>query len=139
MKYYDFLNASKESIVEQVEYSLQLHKVQPVGNGYIDCIVMKENLDQFVNDISSIGILISDVSWWCYVNPNQQSIGCPHGMGGPGSDFYDGWFSELQNDMYEADKARIESIISLFDKSLVQKLNKETVYRIRELLNYLAP
>lgn len=135
MKYYDLLNSNKETFLDQIEHLLQRHKVQPVGNGYIDCILLKENLDQFINDISALGILISDVSWWCYVDPNQ-SLGCPHGMGGPKSEYYEGWFSELQNDMYEVDQGRIASVMESYDMNLISSINKQTINRIHEILKH---
>ncbi|GGH27754.1 hypothetical protein [Paenibacillus segetis] len=133
MKYYDLLNSNKDEFQNQIEHLLQKHRVQPVGYGYIDCILMINNLDQFVSDLSSIGILISDVSWWCYVDPNQN-LGCPHGMGGPTSDYYDGWFSELQNDMYDVDKEIEEPILDAYDKQLIARINELTTIRIREIL-----
>ncbi len=82
--YYDFLENNKKKIVDQLDKSIAKYKVQPVGNGYIDCIVMKDNLDGFIKEISDLGILISNASWWCYVYPNESNnTGCPHGMGGP--------------------------------------------------------
>lgn len=96
-------------------------------------ILLMNKLDPFVNDLSSIGILISDVSWWCYVDPDQER-GCPHGMGGPISDFYDGWFSELQNDMYEVDKEVVATIIDAYDKQLIARTNGFTANKIREIL-----
>lgn len=112
MKYFDYLESNKKEIVTQLERLLTLYKVQPVGNGYIDCIVIKNNLDEFINEITALGILITDVSWWCYVNPTvKESTECPHGMGGPESRYYDGWFSELQNDPFEVDEESVNSIL----------------------------
>ncbi|TVY08346.1 hypothetical protein [Paenibacillus cremeus] len=122
MKYFEYLEANKKNLVEQLERILTLYQVQPVGNGYIDCIVMRDNLKQFIQEITALGVLISDVSWWCYVEP-LNSTGCPHGMGGPKSDYYDGWFSKLQNDLYEADKEKVNSLMNFFDKRLVNSTN----------------
>jgi hypothetical protein len=133
MKYFDYLESNKEYLVEQLERILTLYKVQPVGNGYIDCIIMKNNLKQFIDEVSALGILISDVSWWCYVDP-VDSTGCPHGMGGPRSDYYEGWFSELQNDLYEVDKEKIDSLINLFDKQSVISINMQTLEDIENIL-----
>jgi hypothetical protein len=134
MKYIDYLSLNRKEIIERLENSINQNKVQPVGDGYIDCIVMKDNLKQFVNDISSIGIIISDVSWWCYVDPNYKNSGCPHGMGGPISDYYVGWFSELQNELYEANKDKIDSILYSYDNEAVNKINQETMFGIENIL-----
>ncbi len=38
MRYFDYLEINKNEFVTQLERILTLYKVQPVGNGYIDCI-----------------------------------------------------------------------------------------------------
>ncbi|WNQ10797.1 hypothetical protein MJA45_24780 [Paenibacillus aurantius] len=72
MKYFDYLNSNKKNLVEQLERILTLYKVEPVGTGYVDCIVMRDNLKQFVDEITALGVVISGVSWWCYVDPWLQ-------------------------------------------------------------------
>ncbi|PZD97248.1 hypothetical protein DNH61_02485 [Paenibacillus sambharensis] len=134
MKYYEYLTANKSLLLNQLEALMVRNKAQSVGSGYIDCIVLKDKLDQFVNEISSLGILISDVSWWCYVDPANGTTECPHGMGGPKSDYFPGWFSELQNNMYEVDKDKIALIVESYDKHNVKLLNQQTVKMIRKIL-----
>lgn len=135
MRYFDYLESNKKEIVEQLERIFELYKVEPVGDGYIDCIVLKDNMQMFINEISASGILITDVSWWCYVSPNNnESSGCPHGMGGPKSKYYDGWFSELQNAFYEVDKDKVESLINSYDSNKVSFLNMQTIEGIQEML-----
>jgi hypothetical protein len=81
---------------------------------------MKDNLVDFINEITSLGILINDVSWWCFVNPTKKdSTKCPHGMGGPTSEYYEGWSSELQNDLCEADGEKVNSILNSYDKESI--------------------
>ncbi|SMF87871.1 hypothetical protein SAMN05661091_3982 [Paenibacillus uliginis N3/975] len=53
-------------------------------------------------------------------------------MGGPKSEYYDGWFSELQNDLYEVDKKSVDSIF--YDKELVSLTNSDTLKAIQDLL-----
>ena len=48
--------------MSQLEKLLTKYKVQPVGIGYIDCIVMMDNFEDFIKEIPSLGILITDVS-----------------------------------------------------------------------------
>lgn len=135
MRYYDFLEANKEGILEQLETLMSMYKVEPVGDGYIDCIVMKDNLEEFIKNISDLGILITSASWWCYVNPNESNdTGCPHGMGGPFSIYYEGWFSELQNDFYELEEKTIDKVILSYDKQLIYSLNMRTLDGIRKML-----
>ena len=71
---------------------IEKYKVQPVGCGYIDCIVTFDNVFGFINDLSNANIKITGLTWWCYCKKN--GFGCPHGMGGPLSRYYEGWFSE---------------------------------------------
>jgi len=134
MIYFDFLELNKNEITEKLEILLQKYKVQPVGNGYIDCIIMKENLEEFVEELTTLGIVISDVTWWCYVNPDDIDTGCPHGMGGPRSKHYKGWFSELQNKMYEVEEEIINTILESYNKGLIKLTNISTIDGINNLL-----
>ncbi|MEA4831534.1 MAG: hypothetical protein VB118_02820 [Oscillospiraceae bacterium] len=72
------------------------YKVQPVGWGYIDCIVMIENVTEFISSLTKISIKVTEITWWCHnaIGGNIKT-GCPHGGGGPRSIYYDGWFSEM--------------------------------------------
>ena len=72
-------------------------KVQPVGWGYIDCIVSRENVVRFVNGLSDIKVY--GLTWWCHCK--KKNSDCPHGMGGPPSKYYNGWFSELSFPLVE--------------------------------------
>ena len=135
MRYYDFLEGNKKAIVKNLEILMTKYKVEPVGNGYIDCIIMKDDLERFVKEIGDIGVLITYASWWCYVGPNESNnAGCPHGMGGPSSIYYEGWFSELQNDFYELDKNIIDKVLLSYDKQLIYSLNLNTLDGIRKML-----
>jgi len=72
---------------------LKKHNAQPAGNGYIDCIVTYGNVFDFINDLSALDIAVYGLTWWCHCKDN--TAGCPHGMGGPKSLYYSGWFSEM--------------------------------------------
>lgn len=134
MRYFDFLEKNKKSIVQQIEVLLTKYKVEPVGSGYIDCILMKDNLEEFIMEISNLGILAPYASWWCYVDPNESDTGCPHGMGGPKSVYYDGWFSELQNDLYGLDEKSIGKVLLSYDKQLIYSLNMKVLEGIWKIL-----
>ena len=96
------------------------YKVQPVGTGYIDCIVSFENVLNFINDLSYININIYGLTWWCHCK--DQNSGCPHGMGGPKSEYYRGWFSEMNFPMIEFknNKQAIEYINTLSDENILE-------------------
>ena len=72
------------------------YKVQPVGNGYIDCIILQEEVSSFLQKITEIGIYVTHIAWWCHCTKEHETkYHCPHGMGGPRSKYYEGWFSEM--------------------------------------------
>ncbi len=75
---------------------LEEYKAQPVGNGYIDIIVSRENYRSFAKALIDSGFIIEAISWWEYL----ENIDAPnsYGMGGPRSRFYSGWFAETCTD-----------------------------------------
>ncbi|MDR2510925.1 MAG: hypothetical protein LBC89_00350 [Bacteroidales bacterium] len=72
---------------------LRNNKAQPVGWGYVDIIVTREFVENFIKEILFAGFNITAVGWWeyCKTIDTKNLIG----MGGPKSIFYDGWFSEI--------------------------------------------
>jgi hypothetical protein len=49
-----------------------------------------------LDGFTDINVAVERVKWWChYSKNNKNQFGCPHGMGGSKSDFFDGWFSEM--------------------------------------------
>ncbi|MET3290597.1 UNVERIFIED_CONTAM: hypothetical protein ABID98_003167 [Brevibacillus sp. OAP136] len=90
-------------------------------------------MKQFVNEITALGVIISDVTWWCYVDPVNPK-GCPHVLGGPKSEYYAGWFSELQNDMFEADKGKVDALMNFYDMQCVNSTNMQTLEEIENIL-----
>lgn len=130
LTYIEYLQINKAEIQNKLDELLIKFKVQPVGWGYIDCIILKDLLNDFITEISSLGIIIQFVSWWCYVNPRNKDSGCPHGMGGPISLYYDGWFSELQNDMLSLNEIDIQVILDNFERDFIIELNKRISDRI---------
>lgn len=65
--------------------------IQPVGNGYIDCICPKKSINRFIDEMDKIGISITEFTWWCFVDEGHE----PCGMGGPINKYGSGWFSEI--------------------------------------------
>ena len=74
-------------------------KGQPVGDGYIDIIVLRQYYKPFAEVLINNGFLIEAISWWEYID----SVDTPHayGMGGPRSKYYPGWFSEVSSELDE--------------------------------------
>lgn len=77
---------------EKLDNLLELHRAQPVGHGYIDIIVSRDNYKPFIADLIKDGFVIESISWWEWCEKNKE---CEYGLGGPKSNYYDGWFSEL--------------------------------------------
>lgn len=71
---------------------LEKHKAQPVGHGYIDIIVSRDNYKDFITDLVVNGFKIRGISWWEWCADKQEN---KYGLGGPDSTFYKGWFSEI--------------------------------------------
>jgi hypothetical protein len=55
-------------------------------------------------------------------------------MGGPKSEYYEGWFSELQNDLYEVDKEKVDSNMNFYDRQSVYSTNMQTIEGIQKML-----
>lgn len=107
----------------QLEKLIEKYEAYPVGTGYIDIIVLREKYSAFIDDLSKIGLMIEGVSWWCHAtDDNKNSLGCPHGYGGPMTKF--GWFSEMSHDF---DSFENEILISIADK-----LNQFSVEEIND-------
>lgn len=83
--------------INEIKMILQKHRSQPVGTGIIDCITSWEDIKNLVDELILNDVIIERCSWWCHCTlGNKQDFGCPHGMGGPRSKYYEGWFSETQ-------------------------------------------
>ena len=97
---------------EIIDNLLSEYNVQPVGEGYLDCIVRKENLMDFVAFLNSNAITVTAVSWWCHCDDkNKIKYGCPHGFGGVKSIFFEGYFSELPFDLRKWDFANNDDAV----------------------------
>lgn len=76
----------------RLDQILEKHKAQPVGHGYIDIIVSRDNYQDFISDLVANGYKIESVSWWEWCEEKKKN---EFGLGGPESIFYKGWFSEI--------------------------------------------
>lgn len=84
--------ASDSMDKKKLDSILEKHNAQPVGHGYIDIIVSRDNYRGFVSDLVSNGFKVKSISWWEWCPENKRN---EYGMGGPQSDYYNGWFAEL--------------------------------------------
>lgn len=100
---------------------IEKHKAQPVGHGYIDIIIARDNYQDFVSELVKNGYVIESISWWEWCPGEKESN---YGLGGPKSIFYDGWFSEIPCDIDNLifDKeAKAETIIQLIINNIETK------------------
>ncbi len=81
----------KASVKLKLDNLIQQYKVQPVGDGYLDCIIT-ENITEFIDELTNLGIKVVNISWWEHNTGENVSI---HGHGGLKSTYYSGWFSEM--------------------------------------------
>ena len=76
---------------------LERHGVQPVGDGFLDCICPREEAEPFLRGLRSLGVAVSGYSLWQYAASEEEPV-C--GMGGPRCRYREGWYSELQGGLY---------------------------------------
>ena len=117
---------------KKLDAIIDLHKAQPVGDGYIDIIVLRENCGPFITDLIKNGFKITNVSWWEWCLNNEKN---QYGLGGPRSKYFDGWFAELPVDVddiqYEKESEN-EDIIKIIYGHIATK----TIIYPDEILSY---
>lgn len=92
------VDAQKSDLQPQINHLLEKYQAQPVGNGYIDVIIDRANVFAFLDELTTLGIAVDAVTWWCHYTPlSKETLGCPHGMGGPINKFGEGRFSECEH------------------------------------------
>ncbi len=106
---------------EKLDQILEKYKAQPVGWGYIDIIVMRENAQDFIREVIAQDIRIGGISWWAYYP--RMDMNLELGLGGPISLFYPGWFSEI----YVSD-----GFDSIEEKFLSKREEEKNIMRIIE-------
>ncbi len=130
MGYLDYLELHKEEFVRGLDVLIAKYEVQPVGSGYIDCIILQDSLE-FIREVGILGVLVESVSWWCRVDPDEsRRTGCPHGMGGPISQHYGGWFSELDYDFPVLDRRTLDTVLARYDAKRIYSLDVETIAQV---------
>lgn len=135
-EYKSRLDSHNQEQLDEVIKQYDLYIVN--GKNYSDIIVLKENFEGFINGLTTIGITIENITWWCKATEeNKIKYGCPHGLGGPMTKF--GWFSEIVQEF--EDLSEIETslfndlkynltpitIKSINDKAIDIIQNKQTI------------
>ena len=112
---------------EELDNILTQYKAQPVGSGYIDVIVKRENVRPLIEELVGNEVPIELITWWEHVEPNKTRKG--YGMGGPPSRYYDGWFSEVCFGDDEINTTNVEDIMKVIE-------NKEFVFKDGDKINF---
>ena len=106
----------------QLDGLLVKYKAEPVGRGYIDCIIMNDDLVEFVDEITALGIKIIGFTVWCHcTDEHKEQYNCPHGLGGPESTYHDGWFSEMYFDDSYFEVENNERVVDMIFNRLPMK------------------
>lgn len=132
MVYFDFLKMNTKRIQNDIELLITKYKVEPVGNGYIDMIINNDLVEEFISELTKSNIIVEGVTWWCHFTKTSEiEIGCPHGMGGPISDYYEGWFSETQIPIYEVTTDKVIRIDMNTLSNGVKEINSQVINYIK--------
>jgi hypothetical protein len=117
---------------QELDAILEKHRVQPVGNGYIDLIVRRKNLQAFVRDIVDGGYPVQCVTWWEWCPKNEKN---KFGLGGPKSEYFDGWFAELAvhddntKELYHSSEQLANKLIDLIESKEMNYPGLKTTYK----------
>lgn len=114
MTYLEKLDSADQEHRKIIHDLVEKYKIQFVGSGYSELIIPLESVMEFIAELTRYGIVTDLVAWWCHcTEENESKYGCPHGMGGPQSEYLDGWFSEMQIQVFEVPP----EILSDFNKN----------------------
>jgi hypothetical protein len=140
MEYTDILKNDGLDNKKILDSIIRERKGQPVGNGYIDIIIKRENIDNFINDLTKHHFIINGVSWWFYCSEIGQKS--EYGLGGPKSKYFTGWFSELYHDFDEIEIKQIMEDNKLNYTEIINNKFKEIIYNKQTIKyfdgNYLS-
>ncbi len=114
-------------IQKQLDLLIEKFEAYPVGTGYIDIIVLGDKYIEFINELTDLGLAVNSISWWCNASKeNKKKYGCPHGYGGPKTQF--GWFSEILDEFDNVEEAEQQNFIKLnknFSSDIIKKINNK--------------
>ena len=111
---------------------LNKHRAQPVGNGYIDIIVLRDSYREFIFDLFTNGSKIKSISWWEWCPGDEKNI---YGLGGPKSKYFKGWFSELPIDIDDLNLSIDKSKEDLV-KEIINTIESKTIYYPSETITF---
>lgn len=117
---------------EKLDEIIEKYKAQPVGHGYIDIIVYRDNYKGFISELVNNSYQIQSISWWEWC-PNEKKN--EYGLGGPISKYYSGWFSELSIGLdYISLPVRLKNE-ELID-AIIKKIETKTIPFSKEIITF---
>lgn len=103
---------------------MEKNKVQFVGSGYSELIIPLGSVIEFIEELTRKEIVIDSVAWWCHcTKENEEKYGCPQGLGGPQSMYSDGWFSEMQIQVFEVSSEKLDNLNGYLDIEKIKEIN----------------
>ena len=118
----------------ELDYLLEVYGAQPVGTGYIDVIVKRNNYKSFVEAVLSSGFVIYYISWWEYCD--SLDIKPKYGRGGPQSNFYSGWFSEICANGSDLDEVDVTKSIEYMKNDIFKIVESKVFHFPNETFGY---
>lgn len=129
-QYTSALKLHQKTIQQQLDNLIEQFTGEPVGDGYIDIIIIRERYAEFIHTLTALNLAIECVSWWCHAtDEHKASLGCPHGFGGPMTRF--GWFSEMSFDFDEIAQEAINCLENSYTPANVKRINEMAAEIIR--------
>ena len=116
---------------EHLDRILKSHKAQPVGSGYIDVIVKRDNYKSLIRKLIEAGFYIESITWWEWIEDNKNS---KYGLGGPESEYYNGWFAELAIKVDNVDLSKKHPQDSI--KQLIEFIESKSIVYPNEKINF---
>jgi hypothetical protein len=121
----------QEQLQRSLDRLIEMYDGIPVGTGYIDIILLRDRYQAFIQALTHINLAVEAVSWWCRVTEEHAAqYGCPHGYGGPKTQF--GWFSKLCHDVDEVvDASVLQALDRQFTSEAIQHINEAALALIQ--------
>lgn len=134
MTYIENLDANKKEYKNYIDDLALKYKIQFVGSGYFELIIPSASVEKVISEFTQKGIVISILVWWCHcTEENEQKYGCPHGYGGPYSDYFSGWFSEMGIQAFEISEELLQSVNEYPYEEKIKEINGRVWHAISKI------
>ncbi|WP_084245042.1 hypothetical protein [Planomicrobium okeanokoites] len=136
MTYLKKLDSADKEYKKIIHDLVEKYKIQFLSSRYNELITPSESVLEFIADLTRYGIAIDLVAWWCHcTEENESKYGCPHGMGGPQSEYSDSWFSEMQIQAFEVTPERLSEFNKNPDVEKIEEINNSVITAITSIVD----